>query len=302
MERKSIPLEFKDIDNGKRTATIAHAVYNVIDRVGDISTKGMFTKSWQESKSIDFLFNHNDEEIVGNVTNTFEDEEKAYTEVKFGKWKLGDDVIEMAEAGVLRGASFGYKTEKKEDVLIKGRKVRKLKEVKHSETSLLTKIPAMPLAGIVKLNKSFETKQLTDSEKRALMNIVANDQSTLETLIRLSGSAEITDDLYSWISWNISRRADIMGDIRSQLRYNASQAGQLKSYVNQMESFCRNTNASDDCIKTILNEIEEVKQIISQYDTADTHLINEPFASRTDNDIRNRVLLLNMQFSQAAQT
>jgi HK97 family phage prohead protease len=113
MERKSCSLELKDLDTGKRRAVIAHAVYNSIDLVGDISTKGMFAKSWKESKAIDFLFNHKDDQIVGTVEDVYEDEEKAYSEVKFGKWKLGDDVLEMADAGVLRGASFGYITEKK---------------------------------------------------------------------------------------------------------------------------------------------------------------------------------------------
>lgn len=154
LEQKSISLEFKDMDKGKRTAVIAHAVYNSIDRVGDIATKGMFNKSWREHKSIDFLFNHDKSEIVGNVLSTFEDEHKAYTEVKFGRWALGDDVLEMADAGVLRGASFGYVTEKKSYEVVKGRKIRKLQEVRHFETSLVTATPVHPDAGIVQLNKS----------------------------------------------------------------------------------------------------------------------------------------------------
>lgn len=153
-EHKEINLEFKDMDRGKRTAVIAHAVYNSIDRVGDISTKGMFNKSWKEYKNIDFLFNHDKSEIVGNVLSVFEDEHKAYTEVKFGRWALGDDVLEMADAGVLRGASFGYITEKKSFENIKGRKIRKLQEVIHLETSLVTTTPVHPDAGVVKLNKS----------------------------------------------------------------------------------------------------------------------------------------------------
>ena len=161
-EHKYLPLELKDMSREKRTAIIAHAVYNSIDRVGDISTKGMFNKSWQENKNIDFLFNHDDSAIVGKVLRTFEDEEKAYTEVKFGQWKLGDDVMEMADSGVLRGASFGYVTEKKEYIEVKGRKVRRLKEVKHSETSLLTKMPAHPDAGIVVLNKSEDIQLLKE--------------------------------------------------------------------------------------------------------------------------------------------
>lgn len=153
MEHKSVQLELKDFSPGSRSAVIAHAVYNNIDRVGDISRKGMFNKSWQEYKSIAFLFNHDPKQVVGNVVRTFEDETKAYTEVKFGNWTLGNDVMEMAEAGVLKGASFGYIAEKKDYITVKGKKVRELKEVFHGETSLLTVMPANPLAGIVALTK-----------------------------------------------------------------------------------------------------------------------------------------------------
>src|SRR5678815_4146217 len=154
MEKSAgINLELKDLDTSKRTAVIKHAVYTSIDRVKDISTKGMFTKSWQENKP-DFLFNHIEGKTVGSTTRTFDDESGAYTEVKFGNWTLGNDVLEMAGEGVLKGASFGYITDKKDFVQIKGQKIRKLLEVRHIETSLLTVLPAHPEAGIVMLNKA----------------------------------------------------------------------------------------------------------------------------------------------------
>lgn len=153
MEQKSLLFELKDLNYGSRTAIIAHAVYNNIDLVGDISTKGMFDKSWQENKSIDFYFNHDSGSVPGSVLRTYEDETKAYTEVKFGNWKLGDDMIAMIDAGVIKGESFSYETIRKEFKEVTGKKVRVLKEVKHIETSLLTKNPANPLAGIVSLTK-----------------------------------------------------------------------------------------------------------------------------------------------------
>jgi HK97 family phage prohead protease len=298
MEQKSVILEFKDLDTSSRTAVIAHAHFSNIDRAGDISQKGMFDKSWKESKSIDFLFNHIDGETVGNVTNVYEDEQKAYTEVTFGNWTLGNDVIAMAEAKVLKGASFGYETVKKEYKTVNGKKVRVLKEVKHFETSLLTKLPANPLTGIISMKKSLEEKALSDAEKSTLLTIVRNDQSTLEGLIQLSGAAGITDDLYSWLCWNISRRADMMGDIRSQLRSAAYQAGELKSHIEIMEKFTRDTKASDECIKSVLSEIEETKSILSQYDTAYTGLINQPDASRNDNDTFRKNILLTQILSK----
>lgn len=197
-KNKDIPLEFKDLDASKRTAIIKHAVYTSIDRVKDISTKGMFTKSWQEGKP-DFWFNHIDGASVGSVVNTFEDETGAYTEVKFGKWTLGNDVLEMATEGILKGASFGYKTINKDFVEIKGQKVRRLKEVKHIETSLLTVLPAHPEAGIVKLVKSIETTDdindlltLGDEHIQALKSYVAK----IENYCR---NAKASDESIQWL-------------------------------------------------------------------------------------------------------
>lgn len=160
MEYKSISFEVKDLNKKSRTAIIAHAVYNNIDRVGDISVKGMFNKSWSESKVIDFLYNHNESKPLGNVIRNFEDENKAYTEVLFGNWKMADDVMEMIDAKVIKGASFGYNVIQKEYVIIKGETIRKLTEVKHIETSLLTYQPANPKAGVISLNKSLSVKSL----------------------------------------------------------------------------------------------------------------------------------------------
>ncbi|MGV3528932.1 MAG: HK97 family phage prohead protease [Flavisolibacter sp.] len=156
IQYKTVKLELKDLSVGKREAVIAHSVYGTLDRVGDIVERGAFAKSWKENKKIDFLFNHDQEQIVGSVLRTFDDENKAYSHVKFGDWTLGNDVLEQAAAGVLRGASFGYVAEKKEFVQINGKRVRRLKEIRHFETSLLSRLPAHPDAGIVTLNKSAE--------------------------------------------------------------------------------------------------------------------------------------------------
>jgi len=301
VERKSISLELKDLDSSKRTAVIAHAVYNNIDRTGDISCKGMFDKTWKENKNIDFLFNHADGEVVGSVLRTFDDEEKAYTEVKFGNWTLGNDVLEMADMGVLKGASFGYVTEKKDFTTIKGKKIRKLLEVKHAETSLLTKLPANPLAGIVKLNKAFDSisefKALSQSEQAVLKSILSADQSALEQLLQLWIQLEPSSDLYTALSYALNRRIDIINDVRWQLKYNASELKSIEDHISKMENFCRNSKASDESIISIENEIKEAKQILSNYDTVDTQPITEPSTSKNENDglLYKQLLILKTQ-------
>lgn len=199
MEHKSISFELKDLNLSSRTAIIAHAVYNNIDRTGDISTKGMFNKSWSEKKKIDFLFNHDTKQIPGNVLRTFEDDEKAYTEVKFGAWTLGDDMIAMIDAGVIRGASFGYVTEKKEMIDVKGKKVRKLKEVWHEETSLLTATPANPLAGVVSLTKEQEGAMLAELKEHMnnLDNFCRNTKASDESIQLIYAEIKTAQDIIS---------------------------------------------------------------------------------------------------------
>jgi HK97 family phage prohead protease len=276
-----VQLELKDLDTSKRTAVIKHAVYTSVDKVRDISTKGMFTKSWKELTP-DFLFNHATGATVGSTKRTFEDEQGGYTEVKFGNWTLGNDTLEMAIEGVLKGASYGYETLKKDFIEIKGQKVRRLKEVKHIETSLLTVLPAHPEAGIMTLNKSFdqlELKSLSESEQTLLKTLLLNDQSSIEQLVMLMGAIKPESDLYTWVGYQISSRADRMSSIMSQLKWNVDQMNGMKSHVKAIEKFCKNANASDESILSLSASIEEYKQIISEYDTATTPLATEQGAS-----------------------
>jgi HK97 family phage prohead protease len=207
VERKDIVFELKDIDKRKRTAIIAHAAYNNIDRVQDISRKGMFTKSWNENKNnIAFYLNHNDEQAPGRVEDVFEDDEFAYTKAWLGTHTLGNDTLIMMDEGIIKKASFGYITEKSNQITVKDKKVRELKEVWHIETSVLTKMPANDMAGVVSVVKSMEQKD----------------------------------------------------------------AEQLGFHITVMEKFCRDTQASDECIKAIFSEIQKAKNILLKYNTANT--------------------------------
>lgn len=275
MERKSINFELKDLDRNKRTAIIAHAVYDNIDFAKDISRKGMFTKSWNENKDIvSFYLNHNDEQAPGKVVELYEDNQQAYTKAWLGTHTLGNDVLTMMDEGVIKKASFGFLTLKSNPINVKGQKIRELKEVFHLETSVLTKLPANIKAGVQQVTKSFsglpELKTLSSSEQAILQKIALQDQQTIQDLAAITANMDPKSDLYIWVGYAISRRADMMSDVRGQLRYNSSDIAAMKSYVAKMEKFCHNTSASDDCIKSILEDIEETKNLISEYNTAST--------------------------------
>lgn len=232
-EHKSMPsLELSDIDIEHRTAVIAHAVYDNIDRYGDISRKGMFNKSWRETKAENILFDidHDRSLQPGLVKKTWEDEMKAYTKVWFGTHTLGTDTMLMMDEGIMRGASFEYITEKKSILNVKGRKIRELKEVKHLATTVTLSLPPVnPLAGVVSVTKAGEIDFV-----------------------------------------------------------------EFKSRIDKLEKFCRNTTASDDCIKSILNQVEEIKSMISNSDTVSTQPITEPDASVKE--FANALHLLTLKF------
>lgn len=289
MERKTINFELKDIDKSKRTAIIAHAVYNNIDLTNDISRKGMFNKSWQENKDdISFYLNHNDEQAPGKVVDVYEDDTNAYTKTWLGTHTLGNDVLIMMDEGIIKKASFGYITEKANQIDVKGKKVRELKEVRHIETSVLTKAPANPKAGVRQVIKSFmqtpEFKMLSMDEQAMLKKMLSCDQMCMEEMVKMMGQIDAKSDLYTGLSYMISQRASMMGDMMRQLKWNTEDVSAVKAHIQTMENFCRNTKASDDCIKTILSEIEESKQLISEYNTVGTQADDKSLEPTTSVD------------------
>jgi HK97 family phage prohead protease len=226
MEKSAgINLELKDLDTSKRTAVIKHAVYTSIDRVKDISTKGMFTKSWQENKP-DFLLNHVTGATAGPTLRTFEDNEGAYTEVKFGNWTLGNDALEMAAEGVLKGASFGYITHKKEFKEINKQKVRRLLEVQHIETSLLTVPPAHPEAGIMILNKADD---LDYEDATALLQWndeqVQNMKAYVKQLEGYCRKSRASDDTIQALQKHLLEYKQIISDYDTALTQLATEPG-----------------------------------------------------------------------------
>lgn len=195
IEYKAIAFETKDVDRGKRKAIIMHAGYDNIDRTNDISRKGMFTKSWLENKDdISFYFNHDPTQAPGKAVNFFEDDKGAYTEVFLGTHTLGEDTLKMMEEGIVKNASFGY-VAIKTNILADG--VRELKEVKHIETSVLTKLQANPLARVMNVQKSFEAddlielKEAIDEMEKFCKNTKASDNTIIYLLKQISQAKQV---------------------------------------------------------------------------------------------------------------
>lgn len=289
LEFKAIEkIELSELSTDKRTAVIAHSYYDNIDRKRDISRKGMFNKSWKETKAseIKFLIDHDPAQRPGYVLNVFDDEKKAYTKVKFSESTLGNDTMIMMDEGIIQGASFGFYAIKANKITVNGKPARELKEVYHDETTVTLALdPVNPMAGVEKVNKAdkpvineLELKALSDTEFNILKKLDSIDQAALQNLIDLSGTLDKSNDLYEWVMWQISRRADAMGGIRGQLRYNSGEMKAINDHISKLERFCRNTTASDECIENIQLEIKSIKETFG-VDTASTRLADEPDAS-----------------------
>jgi HK97 family phage prohead protease len=204
MERKAIAFEVKDLDLTKRTAIIAHAAYDNIDRTGDISRKGMFNRSWNNNKGdISFYLNHDDKQAPGKVVDVYEDDKYAYTKVWLGTHTLGEDTLKMMDEEIIKKASFGYITIKSNMINVEGKKVRELKEAAHLETSVLTVMPANAKAGVINVTKAFEGiseadikgfyEQLTAMEKFC-RNTKASDGCIQNMLIEVQNTKEFIQE------------------------------------------------------------------------------------------------------------
>jgi len=78
----------------------------------------------------------------------------------------------------------------------------------------------------------------------------------------------------------------------------------MKARADLLNKFCRESNASDECIETILLEAKAMDNIVSQFDTANTtHDMDEPGASEgsktNEGDLIARLKLLNLQLSMS---
>lgn len=259
MITKSIELNIKDIDMSKREAVIAHATYKTFDSDRDISNRGMFDKSWANSfHLLRFFLNHKKDQAPGKVIHTWDDDQHAYTRVKLGTHTLGEDVLKMLDEQVIVAASFGFDPTRYKDIKGAG---KSFIEVKHYETSVLTHWGAHEQSGVVKVEKAadvpkFNLKQLSQPEQDLLNRLIDNGMGSIMSACEAAMELTPDSDLYTSIMWFISRQSDMMGDMRSQLRYGMKEG--FENHVAKMQKFIRNTTASDDAIHLIQKSLKSL--------------------------------------------
>lgn len=183
--KSSISDSLKDVDRSSRLMVGQFADYKTPDLVGDLSHKGMFNKSWSETKSrVKHVFEHDMSKPIGKISELWEDDKGAYYKSTVGTHKFGDDVLEMADSGLLNEHSYGYKT-------IRGPKNRHggrdLLEVKHFEVTSVSGWAIHGNTPLISLKKSF-----TPEESKALMDKLETRYKSLEKFCRNSTASDET--------------------------------------------------------------------------------------------------------------
>jgi HK97 family phage prohead protease len=169
-EKKSIVGEVKDLDLKKRVVTGYLSAFDNKDHVGDIITKGAFTKSIHERKEqIFFLNQHNWDQPHGKFNMLQEDAKGLYFEsMPLVDTTYSSDLLKLYDAGIINEHSIGYTV--MQDEMEKDARI--LKEVKLYEGSNVTlgANPETPFMGM-----KAGTKRASDQVKRILTMLRKGD-------------------------------------------------------------------------------------------------------------------------------
>jgi HK97 family phage prohead protease len=180
--KNAFSCELKDVDKGSRIMKGAFTRYNVKDSDGDIGRKGMFAKTWKENfPRIKHLLNHDVTKPVGKIKSLWEDDDYAYYESQVGTHKLGDDVLDMAQSGLLTEHSYGYNILREE----KAKDGNHLLEVKQWELSNLTGWGANEYTPLLEFTKSMDAVALgqrLEKRMKALESYCYNSTASDETI------------------------------------------------------------------------------------------------------------------------
>lgn len=135
---------------------------DVPDSYNDVVAPGAFAKSIQYVKNVKLLYGHDWKEVIGRVTELFEDAHGLYFKAKVSMTERGKEVLQLIKDGALNQTSIGYVTEKSS---YRHDNVRVLEEVKLHEISVVP-FPANENAYILGVKQqvpSDEIKTLTDA-------------------------------------------------------------------------------------------------------------------------------------------
>ena len=201
---KSSDCNFKDIDSKNGIITGYASVFGNKDSDGDVIVKGAYSKTIKENKDrIAFLYQHDITKPIGKNLSLREDDYGLKFEAQFSNSTLGRDVAIMAEEGIIKEVSVGFRTIKGENK----KDFYEIQEIKLYEYSLVT-LAANPLAQVTGLKSELEKK-----------NYLIDRIASLENFMR---KGSVTDESYRLIEFEI-------GNIKNILSLEEKQEPQMHS-------------------------------------------------------------------------
>lgn len=293
-------LTIKDVDMGNRTAVIAFATYGSLDRDGDRANKGMFTKSWREGRTDIRLFkNHDKNSGPGKIADFWEDEEHGYVKAYLGTHTEGNDTLIQLDEGIIVAASYGF-------IPIKDRMVKlenkgfDYKSVRWLETSVLTHWGAHPESGVISVHKSLNPerlKELNENEKTFLRQLLANRQEALRLCMNMADTVTEGDDMWSYVNELLGEQSYNIAWLKRRLEYGVKELEEIHLAIKAMERFVSSSKASDECIQQVEIELQNTKQLLSEFDTVVTSAQEQSTRTQSaSNDDNEFLAKLNLSF------
>lgn len=287
-----------DVDLGKRTAVTAFATYKSLDRDKDRSFKGMFTKSWQEFPDTRVFLNHDKTQAPGKIygddfkKSLWEDDDHAYGKLWFGTSTLGSDTLKALDEGIYKDSSFWFVPTKYEKNAEGGYNLR---EVLQKDISVLSHWGAHPESKIQSVQKAASElqpgeeilKQLSTAEISFLRDFISGMNNNLISLASFAAGLPENSDIYTWVNSVLSDLSYSISRFKGQLVWGQKSWSydELNERLNRLKSFCQNTTASDDCIKNVLKEAEEIESLLMMADTPAPAHVKEQSKSNGSNDL-----------------
>jgi HK97 family phage prohead protease len=298
-----------DVDLGKRTAVTAFATYGSLDRDKDRAHKGMFTKSWQEFTDVRVFLNHDKNQAPGKLydgsvsKSLWEDSKHAYAKMWFGTHTLGDDTLKMMDEKIITDSSYYFLPTKYAKNEAGG---YNFTEVFMKEVSVLTHWGAHPESKIVSVQKAASDveigeailKQLNTSEIDFLRQFIGSLNGNLLTLATFSAGLSETSDIYSWTNSVLTDLSYTIARFKERLIWGQKcwSPDELSERLARLKSFCKNTTASDETIKLVLKEAEDIETFLMMEATPQPAQVEEQ--AKSSDDVGLALLNIKMLLNQ----